>query len=81
MVIYQDVTIGIKERNISKDDKYPWICDKVCIYAGAKVVGAIKLEEGTIVGANAVMMQNSIKFGIYGGVPAKLLKISDKNNN
>ncbi|MBS6375007.1 MAG: hypothetical protein KH431_10425 [Erysipelotrichaceae bacterium] len=74
-MIYQQVTIGTKqyEENISLDS-YPTLENNCILYAGCKVIGPIHLEQGTIVGANAVLLQDTQKNGIYGGIPARKLR-------
>lgn len=78
VVIYQDVTIGAKERDsIDMEDLqscYPHICNNVCIYAGAKIIGNICVEENCIIGSNAVVTKDTEKNGVYGGVPARLIR-------
>lgn len=80
VVIYQDVTIGVQDREQLEKYSgrlYPKINDNVCIYAGAKVVGSICIEENCIIGSNAVVLRNTEKNGVYGGAPARLLRMRD----
>ena len=71
-VIYQNVTIGAKKRGNSQVDiySYPKVGDNCVSYAGAVVLGAIDIEDGTQVGANSVLICNTEKSSIYAGVPA-----------
>lgn len=66
--IYQDVTIG-QNRN-----KYPSIGNNVIIYAGAKIIGDIKVGDNAIIGANAVVTKDVPENAIVGGIPAKIIK-------
>lgn len=69
--IYQNVTIGRKNKDIYK---CPVIKKGSVIYSNAIILGDIVLEENTIVGANTVLTTNTIKNGTYAGNPAKLVK-------
>lgn len=52
VIVYNGVSIG--QRNIH-NSKMPTIDDNAILYKGAVVIGDIKLEPGTIVGANMVL--------------------------
>ena len=54
MVILHQVTIGA--RNI--DDRAPVIENGVFIGAGAKVLGGIRVGQGSVIGANAVVTRD-----------------------
>lgn len=51
--INQQVTIGY-----SNDTDCPVIGDNVAIYAGAKIVGKVKIGNNSVIGANAVVTKN-----------------------
>jgi serine O-acetyltransferase len=67
----QGVTIGLAR----KGDVWgtPRIGDRVYIAPGAKVVGPITLADGTVVGANAVVVKDTEQNAVVGGVPAKVI--------
>lgn len=66
-IIYQNVTLGLK------NDGFPVIGDRVIIYAGAQILGNIKIGDGAVIGANAVVL-NDIPAGARAvGVPAKII--------
>ena len=65
VTIYHQVTIG------QNHGKYPVIGNNVIIYAGAKIVGGIRVGDNCIVGANAVVIDDVPENNILGGVPAK----------
>lgn len=71
VTIYQNVTLGRKDKEINK---YPIIGDNVTIYAGAKILGNVKIGNNAIVGANAVVLKDVPDNSIAVGVPAKILK-------
>ena len=54
--------------------EFPEIGDNVIIYAGAVIVGNIKIGNNVIVAANAVVTTDVPDNSIVGGVPAKILK-------
>ena len=55
-------------------EKNPVICDGCQILAGAKVISGVTLNDGCIVGANAVVTHDVPKNTIVGGVPARVIK-------
>ena len=63
--ISQNVTIGWKE------DGVPTIGDNVRICAGAVVIGDILVDDGAVIGANAVVLHDVGKNEIVAGVPAE----------
>lgn len=76
--IYQQTTLGAKsieackKRNVRK--QYPVLGNGVIVYAGAKVIGAVKVGENTCVGVNALLLQDTEKGSTYAGIPAKRIK-------
>ena len=56
----------------------PTVGDRVYIAPGAKVIGPIHLADGTVVGANAVVVHSTEPNQIVAGVPAKV--VSDKGS-
>lgn len=66
--IYHQVTIG-NEKN-----KFPIIGDNVTIYAGAKVIGGIKIGNNAVIGANAVVIKDVPDNAVAVGVPARIIK-------
>jgi len=69
--ISQGVTLGLA----SKDGKWgvPTVGDRVYIAPGAKVIGPIHLADGTVVGANAVVLDSTEENDVVGGIPAKVI--------
>lgn len=68
VTIYHDVTIG------QNHDKFPKIGNNVTIYAGAKIIGAVKIGDNCIVGANAVVTHDIPDNCVAVGVPAKIIE-------
>ncbi|WP_207733776.1 DapH/DapD/GlmU-related protein [Clostridium sp. 1001275B_160808_H3] len=69
-VISQCVTIGGKEGA----NGVPVIGDNVFIGAGAKVLGRIKVESNSKIGANAVVLRDVPEGKIAVGIPATIKK-------
>jgi serine O-acetyltransferase len=81
VTIFQQVTIG--GANVYSipvlDDFAVIIEDDVILGAGAKVLskrGVLTVRRGTVVGANAVLLQSTGEFEIWAGVPAR--KVSER---
>lgn len=49
------------------------------VWLGLRVIvlPGIKICRGSIIGAGAVLTSNTLQYGIYGGVPAKLIRIRE----
>jgi serine O-acetyltransferase len=67
--INQQVTIGF-----SNDTDCPTIGDNVIIYAGAKIIGKVKIGDNSIVGANAVVVRDVPENCTVVGVPAYIVR-------
>ena len=66
--LFQQVTLG-KEK-----EKFPIIGDNVTIYAGAKVIGDVRIGDNCIIGANAVVLKDVPDNCIAVGVPARIIR-------
>ncbi len=75
--IYQGVTLGRKNQ---LEDAYPTIEDNACLYAGAKILGPIRIGRNAIIGANAVVTKDVPDNMIAFGVPAKTLSRGDSDD-
>lgn len=67
--INQQVTIGF-----SNDTESPLIGDNVTIYAGAKVIGKVRIGNNSIVGANAVVVKDVPANSTVVGIPACIVR-------
>jgi len=67
--IHQGVTIGGE----GSGGDYPKIGNMVYLSAGAKIVGPVKIGNGVVVGANAVVVKDAPDNAVLGGVPAKII--------
>ena len=70
--IFTDTTIPIYLQGLSK--KGIVIKDDVWLGAGVKVLDGVTIETGCVIGANSVVTKSTDSYGIYIGVPARLLK-------
>lgn len=55
------------------------IGDNVTIFAGAKVIGNIRIGNNVTVGANSVVTSDVPDNAIVAGVPARILRIKNIN--
>ena len=76
--IFQGVTLGAREADLGfTAETRPEVGDNVIIGAGAKVLGGIKLGNGSQIGANAVVIEDVPGNGVAVGIPAKVVKVLD----
>ncbi len=77
VVLYHNVTLGGTGRKRGK--RHPTIGDNVMIGAGAKVLGSVTIGEGSVIGANAVVVHDAPPNSLLVGVPAvaRLRKTDD----
>lgn len=72
--LFQQVTLGAIDADFAYDPaKRPTVGDNVTIAAGAKVLGPVTLGEGSIVGANAVVLADVPAHHLAVGVPARTI--------
>lgn len=68
VMLYHGVTLGGKGGGHGK--RHPTIGDGVTVGAGAKVLGAITIGEHSVIGANAVVVNDAPANSLLVGVPA-----------
>lgn len=74
VTIFQNVTLGGNGKTgegILQGCNHPHLCKGATIYAGACVLGPIRVGENAIVGANAVVLCDVPDDAVFVGVPAK----------
>lgn len=64
---YQGITLGQKRPGAGE---FVTVGDRCTIFAGAKVIGKVRLGDNVHLGANAVLLQDAEANGVYGGIPA-----------
>jgi len=70
--------VNIKEPMLLQGEKEvtpTQIEDDVWIGTNAVIMPGLKIAKGTIVGAGCVLTKDTEPFGVYGGVPGRLIKI------
>ncbi|WP_370130637.1 serine O-acetyltransferase [Bradyrhizobium yuanmingense] len=72
--IYQCTTLG---RNKLTDKSYPTVGDDVVLYAGAVVIGEVKLGNGSVVGANSVVLSDVPAGSAAVGSPARIIAVDE----
>jgi serine O-acetyltransferase len=71
--IFGPVTLG--KRGLKNSDQgVPLLGNNVNVYAGARVIGGIKIGNNVEIGANAVVLKSFPSNVIVAGVPAKIVK-------
>jgi serine O-acetyltransferase len=73
-LIFQQVTLGTG----GPKPGAPIIGGHVTIGAGAKVLGGLKIGDHALIGANAVVLQDVPPGATAVGVPAKIMRVSDR---
>lgn len=71
VTIYHGVTLG--GVSLQKGKRHPTIEDNVVIGAGAKILGAITIGEGSRIGANAVVVKDVPKNSVVVGIPGQIV--------
>ncbi len=74
VTVYQNVTLGARHTDSVRIFKFPVIEDEVTIYAGAVIVGDVLIGTRSIVGANAVVLENIPPDSSAVGNPAKAIQ-------
>ncbi len=67
------LTVGPKGTMIGGSDR-PCLGNSVTIFAGARVLGDIRIGNNVSIGANAVVIKNVPSRCVVGGVPAKIIR-------
>jgi serine O-acetyltransferase len=70
VILRNGVTIGLKRTN---ERGAPVIGNRVDIGAGAKILGPIRIGDGAVIGANAVVVHDVPAGAVAVGIPARIL--------
>jgi serine O-acetyltransferase len=76
VTLYHGVTLG--GVNLQKGKRHPTLGNKVVVGAGAKILGAIEIGDGSRIGANAVVVRSVPSEAVVVGVPGQIVKRSEK---
>lgn len=71
-IIRQGVTLG--NRHMHRNNDAPELGDRVNVGAGAKLLGAIKIGDEAVIGANAVVLDDVLSRTTVVGIPARVVK-------
>jgi len=77
VTMYQGVTLGGTGKERGK--RHPTIGNNVVIGTGAKVLGNIKVGDNSMIGANAVVLQEVPEHSTVVGVPGKVVRSKDEH--
>ena len=77
VTIYQGVTLG--GTSLERTKRHPTVGDRVVIGAGAKLLGAITIGEGSRIGANAVVVRSVPPDSVVVGVPGQVISRSRRD--
>ena len=85
VTIYHAVTLGgispsIDSERQRHEKRHPTIGNDVVIGSGAQIIGPVKVGNGSRIAANAVVVNNVPDHATMVGVPAKVIKTSNKGN-
>ena len=72
VMLYHGVTLGGRTSDAGK--RHPTLGDGVAVGAGAKILGPVTIEAGSVVGANAVVTRDAPEDSVLVGVPARSRK-------
>ena len=74
VTLYHGVTLG--GTSLEKGKRHPTLHDNVVVGAGAKILGAIEIGEGSRIGANAVVVKPVPANSVVVGVPGQVVQRS-----
>lgn len=77
-VIYQGVTLGGTGKEHGK--RHPTIMENVTLSAGAKVLGGFTVGKGAKIGAGAVVLKEVPPYATVVGVPGRIVRIREPEN-
>lgn len=75
--VYQNVTLGSKVDAGHDVAPQPVLGNKVMIYANSLVLGGVHVNNGTVIGANSIVLNDTVENGVYVGVPARQLRLKN----
>lgn len=75
--LYQHVTLGGRRRGDWQRGAYPIVGDGVVLFAGAVIAGAIAIGDRSVIGANAVVLEDVPPDSTAAGNPARVVAKAD----
>lgn len=73
VTVFQNVTLGGRRMGDGGGEKYPSIGDRSVIFAGAVILGDVKVGRYCTIGANAVVLHDIPDGSTAVGVPARII--------
>ena len=70
--VFENPNLTIREQGVVNGKIV--ICDDVWIGAGVKILAGVTISRGCVIAANSVVTKDTDPWGVYAGVPAKLIK-------
>lgn len=77
VMVYHGVTLGGRSSNPGR--RHPTIGNSVTIGAGATVLGAVSIGDGSVVGARAVVVRDAPARSLLVGIPATIVSMDAAN--
>ncbi|MCU0731256.1 MAG: serine acetyltransferase [Hyphomonas sp.] len=71
--IFQNVTLGAARLGEGRLNLYPTLEDGVTVFAGAVIVGPVRIGAGATIGANSVVLHDVPAGAVAVGSPARIL--------
>lgn len=75
VTLYHGVTLGGTTWN--KGKRHPTLCDGVMVGAGAKILGAVVIGEGAMIGANSVVVKSVPARKSVVGIPGRVVQVDE----
>lgn len=72
--IFQNVTLGGARIGDQKANNYPHVGESTVIFAGAVIVGKVRIGRNCIIGANAVVLADVPDNATAVGIPARVVR-------
>lgn len=73
--IFQNVTLGGREIGSTDRDEFPSVGDNTVIFAGAVIIGNVRIGRNCVVGANAVVTTDLPDNSTAVGAPARVVSV------
>lgn len=74
VTLYQNTTIGLRHsRDALSEDDYPTLGNDVLVTAGAVIAGNIHIGDHSVIGANAVVLNDVPAGATAVGIPARII--------
>lgn len=74
VTLYQNTTLGGRRMGDGGGTKYPSIGNNVVVFAGAVILGDIRIGNNAVIGANAVVLSDVPDNATAVGVPARVIQ-------